>query len=193
MSNVITNPYNFAVAGGAGAYELIDSQTSTGTNPFDEITFADAVDFADYSEMYCTFALGTPLTRDVTFRIGSSSDGGVLTTSSYNFAKTTQDEGTLVQQYVSGEPEFSLFTHPIVESQNGVSGYVRIFKITAGDDDTFLQMSAFAQGTKAMYWCGGKNSTVNLSDLKYFSLIIASGSNELMADSNMSCYKVKRS
>ena len=173
--------------------EFIDTQTSTGSD-FTEFTFADAVDFADYSEMYCTFALGTPSTRDVTFRIGSSSDGGVLTTSSYNFAKTTQDgSATLVQQYVSGATEFSLFTHPLVESQNGVSGYVRIFKITAGDSDTFLQMSAFAQGTSAMYWCGGKNSTVNLADLKYFSLIIASGSNELVAGSNMSCYKVKRS
>ena len=156
LSSQVINPYRFVVAGGTGAYELIDSQTSTGTDPFDEIEFADAVDFTEYSEMYCTFALGTPATRDVTFRIGSSADGGVLTSSTYSFAKTTQDRGSLIQQMVSNQSEFSFATHSIVVSQAGVSGYVRVFLVEHDDDDTYLSTQAYIQGTQAMYWCGGK-------------------------------------
>jgi len=196
-ANVIFGKNNYGVALSttavveAGSYEFIDTQTSTGSD-FTEFTFADAVDFADYSEMYCNFQFGTGLSGyyDIKIQVGDTDEGEVLTASTYDFTKTYNNAGTLTQQMVTGIGEWSWGSFPVMDAFEGVSGYVRVYLVRDSSNDTFLSSQTFIQG-KDVWFLGGGYNTTTQDDLKYFRLFI--GADDLESGSNVTCYKVKRS
>jgi hypothetical protein len=181
------NPYRFAVAGAAGAYEFIDKQTSTG-NDFTTFTFADAVDFDDYSEMLAVFNIGTSSSRDCLVRVGDTSEGGVLT-GSYQQQKSDNNAGTWTSETHSGENRWNPATHPRIDSADGVSGWVKIYLAVFNDGSTRLMEQAMIQGQDSVFIAGGYNTT-SQDDLKYFLFYV--DGNYLVSGSNITCYKLKR-
>ena len=180
----------FQAAGGGGSMEFIATQTSTG-NDFTEFTFATAVDFTEYSEMYCSFALGTTSSRDIQVHVGDTADGAVLTTATYDQTRSDNTAGTFTNETGTGGTEWYMGTHARVDSEEGVSGYVRVFLTRNSSDETFLAIQGFAQGADSFFLMSGKNTTADAADLKYFRISI--GTNGLSSGSNITCYKVKRS
>ena len=183
-----TAPEWVTAAAGGSTMEFIATQTSTGSD-FTEFTFADAVNYDDYSEMFCTFSYGTPtVSKDLNVRVGDTSAGGVVTTSTYDLCLTNNDGGTLVSSAAtSGEWYFA--TSATLGSQAGVSGYVRVYLIR-DSDETFLAAQSMIQAEDNWWVSTGKNTTSDLSDLKYFHLYV---NGTLASGSNITCYKIKRS
>ena len=181
---------SYQTAGGGGSLEFIATQTST-TNDFAEFTFATAVDFTAYSEMYCSFALGTTSSRDIQVHVGDTTDGAVLTDATYDQTRSDNTAGTFTNETLTGGTEWYMGTHARVDSEEGVSGYVRIYLTRNSSDETFLATQGFAQGADSFFLMSGKNTTADATDLKYFRISI--GTNGLVDGSNITCYKVKRS
>ena len=190
MSSQVINPYRFASPVASGQYEFIDTQTSTG-NDFTEFTFADAVDFSAYSEMYCTFAFGATSSRDVNVQVGSSSESGVLTDTTYDGVRSDNTAGSQSNETGSNDNQWYMGTHARVATQNGVSGHFRIYLVRNSSDETFLAGQGLAQGADSLFWTGVINTTTDAPDLKYFRIFV--GADVLVSGSNISCYKVRSS
>ena len=190
MTNCIQAAFSGGGGGGGGSMEFIDTQTSTG-NDFTTFTFDDAVDFDDYSEMYCSFALGTTSSRDIQVQVGDTAAGAVLTDATYDQTRSDNTAGTFTNETGTGINQWYMGTHSRVDSEEGVSGYVRVFLTRNSSDETFLAIQGFAQGADSFFLMSGKNTTADATDLKYFRLKI--GTNGLSSGSNITCYKVKRS
>ena len=170
--------------------EFIATQTSTGDD-FTEFTFDDAVDFDDYSEMYCTFSLGTGGSRDLLVRFGDSGESGVLTTSTYSLITSNINAGALsTGSAVTGEPSLYIATHPVIDSEEGIAGSVRIYLNRDSSGVTRLSLLSTNEGKDALFITTGYNTTTQ-DDLKYFRLYV--NSDDLISGSNVTCYKMKRS
>lgn len=170
--------------------EFIATQTSTGDD-FTAFTFADAVDFTVYSEMFCQFAIGTSSSSDINLQVGDTADGAVLTDTSYDQTRSDNTAGTFSNETATGINQWYIGTHPRVDSEEGVSGYVRVYLVRDSSDDTFLATQGFAQGADSFFLMGGKNTTADAADLKYFRLF--TNADNLSNGSNITCYKLKRS
>jgi len=169
--------------------EFIDSQTATDSTDFTDFTFSTAVDFADYSEMFCTFSFGTTSTSDIQVRVGDSGESGSLTTSTYNQQSSDNTGGTFTNETNSGENQWAVARHPRVASQNGCSGYVRVYLIRDSNDDTFLSFQSAVEGYESIFMASGWNTTVQ-TDLKYFRILVSANRN--IAGNYVACYKLKR-
>jgi len=169
--------------------EFIATQTSTGSD-FTEFTFADAVDFADYSEMYCSFQLGTGSNRDINARLGDTAAGAVLTTPTYDLIKSDNTAGTFSSVATTGMTLW-VVGEDRVDSVYGLSGYVRVFLVRNSSNETFLASQGYQQGKDSFFITSGYNTTVDAADLKYFRLYV--GADDLESGSNVTCYKLKRS
>ena len=169
--------------------EFIDSQTATGTADFIDFTFATPVDFANYSEMVCTFSFGTTSTSDIQVRVGDSGESGSLTTSTYNMQKSDNTGGTFTNESNSGQASWNPATHPRISSQDGCSGYVRVYLIRDSNDDTFLSFQSAIEGYESIFMASGWNTTVQ-TDLKYFRIFVDDTRN--IAGNYIACYKLKR-
>ena len=181
----------WATAGGGGSVEYIDTQTITGSPAdFSQVTFSTAVDFTAYSEMYCSFAIGTQNSRDITFRFGDTSAGAVNTGSYYTYVTTDNTDGTLANEVHAGEDQGRVANHPRVDAEQGVSGLIRIYLTIDDSADTHLQWNSFVNGWDS-FFIGGGQYTQGQDDLKYFQLY--GGGNDILVDSNITYYKVKRS
>ena len=181
----------WASAGGGGSVEYIDTQTITGSAAdFSQVTFSTAVDFTAYSEMYCSFSIGTVASRDITFRFGDIDAGAVNTGSYYTYVTTDNTDGTLANEVHSGQDQGRVANHPRIDAQQGVSGLIRIYLTTAGDDDTHLQWNSFVNGWDSFFIGGGQYTQIQ-DDLKYFQLY--GGGNDIQVGGNITYYKVKRS
>jgi len=180
-----------APAGGGGSVEYIDTETITGSAAdFSQVTFSTAVDFTAYSEMYCSFSIGTVASRDITFRFGDTDAGAVNTGSYYTYVTTDNTDGTLANEVHSGQDQGRVANHPRIDAQQGVSGLIRIYLTTAGDDDTHLQWNSFVNGWDSFFIGGGQYTQIQ-DDLKYFQLY--GGGNDIQVGGNITYYKVKRS
>jgi len=181
----------FQAAGGGGSVEFISTQTITGSAAdFSQVTFSTAVDFTAYSEMYCSFAIGTVASRDITFRFGDTDAGAVNTGSYYTYVTSDNTDGTLANEVHAGENQGRVANHPRIDAQQGVSGLIRIYLTTAGDDDTHLQWNSFVNGWDSWFIGGGQYTQIQ-DDLKYFQLY--GGGNDIQVGGNITYYKVKRS
>ena len=181
----------WASAGGGGSVEYIDTQTITGSPAdFPQITFSTAVDFTAYSEMYCSFSIGTVASRDITFRFGDTDAGAVNTGSYYTYVTSDNTNGTLSNEVHAGNSEGRVANHPRIDAQQGVSGLIRIYLTTAGDDDTHLQWNSFVNGWDSWFIGGGQYTQIQ-DDLKYFQLY--GGGDDIQVGGNITYYKVKRS
>jgi hypothetical protein len=173
----------------AGAYEFIDDQVSSGSDDFVLNTFADAVDFADYSEFLCVVNLGTTDSRDMQFFVGDTSEGGVLT-SDYNQNKCDNNAGTWTIEANTGRTEWAIASHPRIDSADGVSGWFKIFLGYFNDGTTRLMMNSMWQGQDSVFMGSGYNSTEQ-TDLKY--MLFRINGTTLVSGSNINMYKLKRS
>ena len=169
--------------------QFIDSQTATGTADFIDFTFATPVDFTDYSEMFCTFSFGTTTTSDIQVRVGDSGESGSLTTGTYNMQKSDNTGGTFTNESNAGENQWAPASHPRISSQDGCSGYVRVYLIRDSSADTFLSFQSAIQGYESIFMASGWNTTVQ-TDLKYFRIFVSASRN--IADNYVACYKLKR-
>ena len=176
-----------AAAAGA-ATEFIATQTSTG-NDFSTFTFSDAVDFADYSAMIAYFSIGTNGSFDLQCQVGDTSGGG-LETGGYQYCKADNNASTWTAEYSSGSSSFSLATHPRLDSADGCSGYISVYKALFNTGTDRLMLQSFAQGHDSS-WISTCYNTNTLTDLKYFWFGLTS--NDLVSGSNISCYKIRRS
>lgn len=178
----------WGAAGGGATTEFIATQTSTG-NDFTTFTFGDAVDFDDYSAMIAYFSIGTNGSFDLQCQVGDTSGGG-LETGGYQYCKADNNAATWTAEYSSGSSSFSLATHPRLDSGDGCSGYISVYKALFNTGNDRLMLQSFAQGHDSS-WISTCYNTNTLSDLKYFWFGLTS--NDLVSGSNISCYKIRRS
>ena len=141
--------------------------------------------------MFCSFALGTTGSRDIGVRVGDTADGAVLSSSTYDQTRSDNTAGTFTNETMTEEDQWYMGTHSRVDSEEGVSGYVRVYLIRNSSDETFLATQGFAQGADSFFLMSGKNTTADAADLKYFRIFV--GANVLSNGSNITCYKLKRS
>ena len=189
VNGAATAPEWAATAAGGSTMEFIATQTSTGAD-FTQFTFADAVNFTDYSEMFCTFSFGTDASKDVNIRVGDTAEGAVLSDATYDLCLTNNDAGSLTSSAASGSTEWYFATSGTLGSQAGVSGYCRIYLVRSSAGETFLAAQAMIQGENNWWVSTGKNTTIDQADLKYFRLYL---NGTLVSGSNITCYKIKRS
>ena len=171
-------------------YEFIATQTATDSTDNPVVTFADAVDFSAYAEMYASFQIGTTLTSDINFRVGDTGTGDVITTDTYQMVKSDNSDGSFSSEVASGQGQWAFASHPRIASQNGVSGYVRVFLFRDSSDVTFLSSQAMIQGADSVFIASGTNTTTQ-SDLKYFQMFFENDRN--IAGNNITFYKLARS
>ena len=171
-------------------YEFIATQTATDSTDNPVVTFADAVDFSAYSEMYASFQIGTTLTSDINFRVGDTGTGDVITTDTYQQVKSDNSDGSFTSEVASGQGQWGAASHPRIASQNGASGYVRVFLFRDSSDVTFLSYQAMIEGADSVFLASGTNTTTQ-DDLKYFRMFFEADRN--IAGNNITFYKVKRS
>ena len=179
-----------APAGGGGSLEFIATQTATDSTDNPVVTFSTAVDFSAYSEMYASFQIGLTQTSDINFQVGDTGEGGVITTSTYQQVKSDNSAGTITSEVASGQDKWASASHPRIASQNGVSGYVRVFLFRDSSDVTFLSYQAMIEGADSVFIASGTNTTTQ-DDLKYFRMFFENDRN--IAGNNITFYKVKRS
>ena len=175
-------------ASAVGAMEFIATQTTTGTD-FTTFTFAEAIDFSEYSEMYCTFSLGTDSSTGIRVQVG---DSGGLVTSGANYSNQLTDNtaGTPHHEDKADENYWRVAQHPRADTPEGIGGSLKIFLVRNTDDETMLGIQAFSAGVDSWWLIGGELRQVE-TDLKYFRLFI--DADTLSDGSNVTCYKVRRS
>lgn len=177
----------WSAAASGGPMEFIATQTSTG-NDFTTFTFADAIDFTDYSCMIAHFALGTDDSRTLQIQLGDTTAGGLINTN-YDSCYSDNEAGTWTSSYSSGNSSFEPAHHPRLFSTQGVSGYIRVYLAYSGTAER-LMMQAVIQGHDST-WLSSAYNTNTLTDLKYFRLFV--GDPVLSNGSNITCYKIRRS
>ena len=178
---------SWGAAAAGGPMEFIDTQTSTG-NDFTTFTFADAIDFTNYSCMIAHFALGTDDSRTLQIQLGDTTAGGLINTN-YDSCYSDNEAGTWTSSYSSGNSSFEPAHHPRLFSTQGVSGYIRVYLAYSGTAER-LMMQAVIQGNDST-WLSSAYNTNTLTDLKYFRLFV--GDPVLANGSNITCYKIRRS
>ena len=183
----------FATAGGGGgSLELIETKNVSGTSTDTlAFTFSTALNFeTDTAAMFFSFMGGADGSTDIRVRLGDTTAGGVLTTSTYDKTQTVSSSGTITGSSNTGEVNWDIASHAAVDTDNGFGGYgyVTIGYDTSGDSYFFLQ--AFVNSTLYQTTFSGKNTTTTDGTLKYFNFYM--GGKDFMPKSSCTCYKVVR-
>jgi len=181
-------------AGGGGVWEVLGSLTSSTGSLLSEFNFtlSPVVSFpTTYNEVYIFCRGGTDGSTDLRVRLGSSNQSGVLS-NVYEYARSTNYQGTFTSGDVSSGGEIILGGHPNFTSQSGFTSYMRIACIEDSSGDDFMMFNGFGNGKDYFRLVGGRVETSGEDDLKYIKFDTG-GSTDFTNGSSCVIYGVKYS